>query len=127
MVKPKTWLDLYQIAVSNSPISNEWLVSNPSALEIKDGLGETVLHYCTVENQYEAVKNLIAVGANVNTQNEFGNTPIMEATQLGYKRIVNILYSSGADLKIKNLENHDIFEHLEEYEKFEMIEFLKKL
>jgi len=127
MGKPRVWLELYQKAVSDSPIDCEWLKLNPLALEMKDGLGETVLHYLAVENNPDGIKKLIAVGATVNTQNVFGNTPIMESSQLGYRNIIALLYSSGADINIKNKKGNDIFEHLEEYNKQKMIEYLKNL
>jgi ankyrin repeat protein len=55
------------------------LEKEPNLLSARTGLGETPLHYLAVENKIEAVQLLIGHGAEVNTINECGGTPLSEA------------------------------------------------
>jgi ankyrin repeat protein len=73
----------------------------PELLNARTGLGETPLHYLAVENQLAAVKALVEIkGADVNTLNDFGGSPLSEASALGYTELVRYLLSKGAKLKI---------------------------
>ena len=59
--------------------------------------GETLLHWLAVEGRSEAVKQLARLGAQVDTVNEFGNTPLMECSQLGNGAMVSLLLELGAN------------------------------
>jgi ankyrin repeat protein len=72
----------------------------PELLEARTGLGETALHYLAVENQIRAVVLLVEAGAQVNTLNGVGTTPLADAASLGYAEMVECLLSRGAQLKI---------------------------
>ena len=73
----------------------------PDLLNARTGLGETPLHYLAVENHIEAVKALVEKkGADVNTLNDFGGSPISDAAGLGYVDLVKYLLSVGAKLQI---------------------------
>jgi len=72
----------------------------PELLESRTGLGETALHYLAVENQLRAVVLLVESGAEVNTLNSCGGTPLSEAASLGYVELVEYLLSQGARLHI---------------------------
>lgn len=78
------------------------LKKDPSLLGAKDGLGETALHYLTVENDLEKVEWLFAKGADLNTQNDFGDTPLMDAASLGYVQMTSFLLANGADIRVRN-------------------------
>jgi ankyrin repeat protein len=79
----------------------EALRAEPELLEERTGLGETPLHFLTVENQLDAVAVLVDAGAQVNTINSCGGTPLSEAASLGYVEMVNFLLSRGASLVIE--------------------------
>ena len=77
------------------------LASEPHLIrERTEHLRETPLHYLAVENHLEAVKVLIEHGAEVNTVNECGGTPLSEAAELGYSELVHYLLSHGAKLRL---------------------------
>jgi ankyrin repeat protein len=77
------------------------LATEPDLLNARTGLGETPLHYLAVENQIEAIKALVEKkGADVNTLNDFGCSPISDAARLGYVDLVKYLLSVGAKLQL---------------------------
>lgn len=77
------------------------LGAEPGLLHTRTGLGETPLHYLAVENNIEAIKALVErKGADVNTLNDFGGSPLSEAAGLGSLELVKYLLSVGAKLKI---------------------------
>lgn len=78
----------------------ELLAKEPHLIKSRDGLGETPLHYLSVENQLEAVRALTKCGAEVNTVSACGGTPLSEAASLGYMEIVRFLLSAGAQLHV---------------------------
>jgi ankyrin repeat protein len=72
------------------------LDEDPGLVQEKTSLGETALHYLAVENQLEAVKKLYKRGADINTVNDFGGTPLSDAVSLGYVELVRVLLERGA-------------------------------
>ena len=72
--------------------------AEPELLEARTGLGETPLHYLAVENQLRAVILLREAGADINTVNDVGGTPLSEAASLGYEELVEYLLAQGAAL-----------------------------
>lgn len=82
------------------------LDAEPALINERTRLGETVLHYLTVENQLAAVSALVEDWqANINTLNDFGASPLSEATSLGYVELVKYLVSKGARLKVENQQD----------------------
>lgn len=49
------------------------------------------------------IKNLLSLGADVNTQNSLGETPLIIATKKSYPIIVNMLLKEGANPNIKDV------------------------
>lgn len=87
------------------------LEAEPALLNARTGLGETILHYLAVENQIEAVKALVEKkGADVNTVNDFGGSPLSETASLGYIEMVKCLLSKGAELQVPGQEKSVLFE-----------------
>lgn len=77
------------------------LEAEPGLINTRTGLGETPLHYLAVEDHIEAIKALVErKGANVNTLNDFGGSPLSEAAGLGYVNLVKYLLSVGAKLQL---------------------------
>lgn len=92
-------------AVLDDMNSADKLVKNDSNLvHAKNGIGETVLHYLAVENKIDEVSWLLRKGADINTTNEFGNTPLSEASSLGYYELCKFLLQNGADPTLKTPE-----------------------
>ncbi|WP_448570007.1 ankyrin repeat domain-containing protein [Thalassotalea ganghwensis] len=94
--------DLLIRAVVEDKIMAERLVSeDPMIVHAKNGIGETVLHYLAVEDQLAEVSWLLKHGADINTTNDFGNTPLSEAASLGYYNLCEFLLNNRADPKKK--------------------------
>jgi ankyrin repeat protein len=60
----------------------------------------TALHYASEKGHQEVVELLIANGANVNTMNNDGQTPLDIAVRRGHKAIVELLQAKVADSSI---------------------------
>jgi len=78
------------------------LASDPTLIHVENSIGETACHFLVVENEFPSVEWLLGQGAEINTQNDFGNTPLMEAATLGYFEMCRFLLAHGADLSIKD-------------------------
>lgn len=76
------------------------LAAEPHLALARTGLDETPLHYLAVENQLEAVQILVKSGADVNTLNHCGATPLADAASLGHAKLVKYLLSHGAKLAV---------------------------
>ena len=74
----------------------------PGVVHFQNGLGETVLHFLAVENHQESVAWLLEQGADINTRNDFGDTPLMDAVLLGYFDLCRFLLDKGTGLQYAN-------------------------
>ena len=78
------------------------LKSNPNlASSIDVGSGKTPLHYAARSGHKEVVELLLANGANVNAEDEYGDTALYCAAN-GNKNLVALLLSKGAKVNIKD-------------------------
>lgn len=77
------------------------LSAAPELITARTGLGETALHYLAVENQLDSVRTLVERGAELNTIDECGGTPLSEAALLGYVELVQYLLSVGAHINVE--------------------------
>ena len=69
------------------------------------GCGESsseLLLQSVVEGNVKAVKQHLAVGADVNAKNRYGSTPLHRAAYAGHKEIAELLIAKGADVNAKN-------------------------
>lgn len=76
--------------------------SDRKLLDVRSGLGETLLHWLAVENQLSLVQALIDLGAEEDPVNNFGSTPLLEAAQLGLTELCLLLLAKGAQVSHKN-------------------------
>lgn len=74
-------------------------------LEKKNKSGLSLLAIAVKNNQYEFSRSLLSSGANPNSQDNLGNTPLMRATLLGNLKLVKLLLQYGANENIKNDAN----------------------
>jgi ankyrin repeat protein len=81
----------------------EWLSNNRGEIDLKTNIGETALHYCAIENNFEIVKTLIEMGANINYTEEFGASPLMNSIKLGNYEMALLLLKHNADVDIKDV------------------------
>ncbi len=54
---------------------------------------------------------LLEHGANVNKEDIFGKTPLIEATRGGHLEIVRLLLENGADVDAKNSKGKTVFSY----------------
>ncbi|AXB56577.1 ankyrin repeat domain-containing protein [Flavobacterium fluviale] len=67
--------------------------------DIQDKYKMTTLHWAvTREGQIEAIKTLLKFGANVNTKNHKGITPLISAVITGIMEYIQILVLAGAEM-----------------------------
>jgi TonB family protein len=62
----------------------------------------TPLHYAVLWHRTEIAKILIDEGYGVNDEDQGGETPLLLATSLGYKDIVDLLLANGADFYLED-------------------------
>jgi len=65
-------------------IAESLLKANPHLTDLRDGIGETVLHFLAVENDAEGVAWLHNGGSDLDTKNKFGTPVVFEVAELGY-------------------------------------------
>ncbi|MCB1225891.1 MAG: ankyrin repeat domain-containing protein [Verrucomicrobiales bacterium] len=102
------------------------LEGDSSLLHKENGIGESVLHFLAVENNQPAIEWLHTRGADLNATNKFGTPLLFEMAQLGYRDLLLWLVEHGADPKRKDAQGQRIDEYLAEFDKPEMIEFIKQ-
>lgn len=78
------------------------LKRDPSLLELRNGIGETVLHYCAVEGATDVVRFLIGQRANPDSKNDFGASVLQECVSLCNSHsdncdLIQLLIDHGAD------------------------------
>ncbi len=103
---------LYQFleaAVFNPKQAKAMLRRHPDLIKRKTSVGETALHYVIVEDSPTGAEFLIGQGSDINTTNNFGDTPLMDAAYLGYTRMVKLLLDHGADLSVRNPDQETAF------------------
>lgn len=94
------------------------LIENGADVNIKDKLGNNVLHYLlnTVNEEdngiFDIVKYLVEkCHINVNAQNNKGETPLFNITSTLFK-LVEYLINSGADITILDYEGYSTFHRI---------------
>ncbi|XP_074141587.1 transient receptor potential cation channel subfamily A member 1 [Sminthopsis crassicaudata] len=67
-----------------------------------DGNNETLLHRVSLFDHHELAEYLISMGANINSIDDEGRSPLLLATSSASWNIVNLLLSKGVDVEIKD-------------------------
>jgi ankyrin repeat protein len=95
-------LSIHVAAILGNIEAIKSFVETGTSIDIIDSRGFTPLHYAVIERQYDAVKFLVAEGANVNVEEiwPFG-TPLHFAVENGDKEIVELLAAAGADVNAR--------------------------
>jgi len=90
----------------------DYLKSNKSALEFKTRIGESPLHYCLIENKLELVKKLIEIGANVNTVEMSGATPLLHSVRINNLEMALLLVNNDASVDLKDNNGESVVSEL---------------
>lgn len=93
----------------------EYLLDEGADTSITDKKGETVAHKVIQQGMANLVPILKKAGADLNGAAEFGLTPLMQATMIGYWKGIQELVQAEADVTKKNVLGqtaYDLGEHL---------------
>ena len=98
----------FEIAIEHSK-SNfinviEILINNGADINKTDVQHQSLLHHAVINPQYvssDFIKYLVEQGANINAQDDNGNTPFFIAFGLKNKKAVEVLIKLGADTNIR--------------------------
>ncbi len=80
----------------------ELLLKNKADVNVRDGTGQTPLHWAILDGRKDMVKLLLAKGADVNVADTSGKTPLHLAVERENKEIVELLLAQGADINAKD-------------------------
>ncbi|KAK3587818.1 hypothetical protein CHS0354_019683 [Potamilus streckersoni] len=75
------------------------------SLEKKNSKGETLLHVAAIKNDVQRVAELLQEGANPNTRDNAGWTPLHEACNHGYSEVARLLLDNGALINVPGMDN----------------------
>lgn len=105
--------EFIQLGFNDISKMGESLARAPELLFRKlGGDNETALQYLCVENQIEAVKFLIARGADVNTRRSFGDSPLYDVAGLNNVEMTKLLLEKGADPSAADINGDSILHHI---------------
>jgi ankyrin repeat protein len=102
----------------------EMLPSDPGILRLRNSIGETAMHFLAVENCPEEVTWLIEQGAELENQNQFQQTPLMEVAALGLLDMCKLLISRGANFRYMSPRGESVFSAAASTDQVEIIEYL---
>ncbi|GAA0766514.1 ankyrin repeat domain-containing protein [Ideonella azotifigens] len=123
---PQSWYALRDaLYAGDFDAAAHLLDMQPALLHHTDGIGETVLHFLAVENALDGVVWLHARGADLDTKNKFGTPALFEVASLEYKDLFDWFLANGADVKALDAEGQDIVQHLLEFDRQDMAEWVR--
>lgn len=127
-MEEKDWYTLKSAVLGRHYSEAESLLEKePELLDARNRIGETVLHYLSIENDIEGVVWLEKRGFNLNCKNKFGTPVVFDVALLEYKELLEWFYKKGANLSARNRDNLNIIEFLQVYEEDEMSVFVDKM
>ena len=81
----------------------EWLISEETDVNAKDEFGCTLLHDAVRTKKTDAINILLKHGADINAQDNNGNTPLFTAIRRSANsKVIDILLKHNADVNIAN-------------------------
>ncbi|MCJ1461237.1 hypothetical protein MMC28_011619 [Mycoblastus sanguinarius] len=80
-------------------------------LELKNRLGSTLLGQAVEAEKVETVKFLLKAGAQVNSRDYKGITPLIKASRICHKGLFNLLIQSGADVAARSNSEETVLHH----------------
>jgi uncharacterized protein len=91
-----------------------YLMDNGANPQARDGAGETAMTLAAARGHRDGLIVLIAYRADINAQNENGETPLIKAVQARQEQIVRQLLEAGARTDISdNVTGYTALEHAE--------------
>lgn len=124
MAHAKGWIDAYGCLEDGRPIPEHLL---KTILTNRNRIGETFFHWYAIEGTVEVVAQIINLGFDVNTQNDFKATPLLECLQIHRWDMAELLLKHGADPSIRNKYEQDVWYMLASQRRFDCLERLDRL
>lgn len=86
-----------------------WVMTVIAAAAFASGEGESqspsiTIHEASLLGDVDAIKGHVAAGADINSVDEYGSTPLTIAATFGQSRVARVLIELGADVGIPNDE-----------------------
>lgn len=106
--------------------ADQMLKMQPALISMRNGIGETVLHFLAVENDLRGVEWIFKRGGDLNSTNQFGEPILFEVAQLEYKELFIWLVKHGANPKATDGSGQTLEESLIEFDKKEMAAWVRK-
>lgn len=103
---------LYYAATAPAPRVFAKLLDRESDIDRRMGSGKmSILFFTAAGGNTEALSLLLACGADVNTVNDRGHTPLMAATMNNHPETVRLLLAAGANPAAKDLNGKTALDH----------------
>lgn len=101
-------------AAANQPEIVKLLLDHHADIEARDVRNRTALHWAASRCSFDSVELLVASGANLETADAEGETPLLVAVSSG-TRVAKFLMKQGANVHAKNLNGDGIFALSQDY------------
>jgi ankyrin repeat protein len=88
----------------------ERLIAAGTAVDEKDGMDKTALHWAAGEGHMEMSRMLVAKGADVNAKDFQDGTPLFYAVWEAHEESVEFLIGKGADVNQKYLDGYSMLD-----------------
>ena len=79
-------------------------------MSLQDERGYVALHWACGKGHLECAKALLGAGADINKQNNIGNTPLMWAAANGKIEVVRELLKRGAKKELKDNDDNTAYD-----------------
>lgn len=83
--------------------------------------------HCVMVGDIDRVKNFLDTGINLNQQDEFGNTPLIQAAKYGRREVVQLLIAHGADVTAHNRSGWTALQYASYNNRPDIEELLRKV
>lgn len=97
-------MNIIDLVIENNIGEIKKVIAYADVNQVEKETGFTALHYCAQFYNLEIARLLIENKANVNAQDNVGNTPLFKAVFFseGKTEMIKLLLENGADCEIKN-------------------------
>jgi ankyrin repeat protein len=116
--KDERFYELRNAAYANLPLARKIIKADPTIVAAKNSIGETALHFLAVENQLEAVEFLAKHGSDINNENNFGQSVLVEVARIGHIEMIDLLLRMRVKVDIAaivdEMESMDVDEEQQE-------------
>ncbi|HEY3898375.1 MAG TPA: ankyrin repeat domain-containing protein [Chthoniobacter sp.] len=112
---------------ANLEAAAEMLAQDAVVLRLRNELGETAMHFFAVEGFPGEVVWLIENGSEVDTQNKFKQTPLMEVAGMGRLEMCQLLVSLGASFGYVSSRGESVLSAAASSDEAEVVKYLLAL